>query len=55
MSKVAEKPSCTEQDLETLKSWANSRTIGARMAERANIVLMPLMVLQMLPQQSHFR
>jgi transposase len=40
MSRVAEKPMFSPEDLDTLKSWANSRTIQVRLSERANFVLM---------------
>ncbi|MDR2141865.1 MAG: IS630 family transposase [Deltaproteobacteria bacterium] len=40
MSRVAEKPQCSQEVLNALTNMANSRTVEVRMAERAKIVLM---------------
>jgi hypothetical protein len=42
MPRIAEKPQCSDDVLQTLKAWGNSRTIEARMVERANTILMSL-------------
>jgi transposase len=39
MPRIAEAPSHTEEDLHTLMAWSKSRTIQARMVERAKIIL----------------
>ena len=39
MPKTAPVPECSEEDREVLKNWAHSRTMEARLVERARIVL----------------
>ncbi|MDR2300656.1 MAG: IS630 family transposase [Deltaproteobacteria bacterium] len=39
MPRIAEKPQYTDEIIEILSSWASSRTIEARMVERAKIIL----------------
>jgi len=39
LPKTAPVPECSEEDREVLKNWAHSRTMEARLVERARIVL----------------
>jgi len=42
MPRTARKPICEPSEIGVLKSWSSSKTIEARMAERAKIILMAL-------------
>lgn len=39
LPRTAPKPECSEEDREVLEAWAHSRTMAARLVERARIVL----------------
>jgi transposase len=40
MTRVAEKPVCSQDDLETLEAWSRSQTLDYRLVKRARLVLL---------------